>query len=126
MKEEYERPKIKLKMKQVEDESSSNSFVEQENLLPQSESAWTKSEEKKDVQKIIIHTTKNAEAQKNDEKVERKRSIFQITAIVLTILLVIAIVVEIGVMLWLKNNTSSLKNKNDKLPQTESSISAQI
>ena len=71
-------------------------------------------------------TQEDVEKNQNSEKSPKKRSIFQITAIILTILIVIAIVVEIAVMIWLKNSTDDLNNKNNKLPNQEASISTQI
>ena len=123
MKEEQERPKIKLKVRQI-DENLPNSFDESKNeLSDQVRSA--QDDDKKPAQKIIIRKP-DAVKNEKDEKAATKRTIFQICAIVLTILLAIAIVVEIFVMVGLKNNTDNLKNKNDKLPQVESSISMQI
>ena len=57
----------------------------------------------------------------NNEKKPEKRSVFKITAIILILLLVIGIFIEIFVMVWLKNSSESLKNKNDNLP-TESLV----
>lgn len=99
MKEEQERPKIKLKVRQIEDENLQTSSAE---LQP--------------VQKITIHEKTEEKSQKNEKLSEKKRSVFQIVAIVLTVLLVIAVVVEIAVMLWLKSATNDLNDKNSKLP----------
>ena len=73
--------------------------------------------------KLKIHKSEHDEnPQQNDDLNTKKRTIFQITAIILTILLVVAIVVEIGVMIWLKNSSNDLKNKNEKLPAQNASI----
>ena len=59
---------------------------------------------------------------KEEEKEKRKRknySIFQITAFVLTILLVIAILVQIVVMFSLKDNTNNLKKDITEIPEVE-------
>ena len=119
MKEEQERPKIKLKVRQTE-ELPSSSFDEQNSKeLP------VQTEKNNPTQTIIIHESSNSESEEN-EKEAKKRTIFQICATVLTILLAIAIIVEIIVMICFKNNTDDLKNKNNKLPKEETSISIQI
>ena len=126
MKKEQERPKIKLKVRQT-DKNLSDSFDENKNE-PLAQNAFDQTGEKESPQKIIIHASNKIEKEKNekDEKQAKKWPIFQICAIILTILLTIAIVVEIFVMIGLKTNTDKLKNKNGKLPQVETSISTQI
>ena len=58
-----------------------------------------------------------------EEKKEKRKlknySIFQITAFVLTILLVIAIFVQIVVMFSLKDNTNNLKKDITEIPEVE-------
>ena len=134
MEEEQERPKIKLKIRQIEEPE--NNFAGEEPSRAQD----INKADKESVQKITIHAQKNDEEKENAEKSiirndkekenaeksAKKRTIFQISAIVLTVLLVIAIVVEIGVMIWLKNKSEDLKHKNDELPQETMSISVQI
>lgn len=98
MKEGQERPKIKVKLRQIDK-------VESEAFDGQSPP----------VQKITLHE-KSEEIPTNETSPEKKHSVFQITALVLTILLVVAIFVQIAVMIWLKASTNDLKDKNSKLP----------
>ncbi len=129
MKEEQKSPKIKLKVRQIEETESNEAFDEQKQVSQteiQQEIGQTDGSQP--VQKIIIHDQRQKDEEKEENTAEnaKKHSVFRITAIVLTILLVIAIIVEVAVMIWLKSGTDDLKNKNDKIPQTESSISVSI
>lgn len=54
--------------------------------------------------------------QKEKRENKRKFSVFQITCMVLIAVLVIVIIVQIGVMVYLKEKTDELNDKNDKLP----------
>ena len=123
MKNVPEKPKIRLKIRQIDsadasnfeddDTRAENSFVQQSPQSPK---------------KIYIHDQIKEDENKkeNVEKDGKKRSFFQISAIILTVLLVIAIVVEIAVMIWLKTGTENLKNQNDNLPKDIISISREI
>ena len=46
----------------------------------------------------------------------KKYSVFQIVCVVLIAILVIAIIVQIGILIHLKLKTNDLEDKNDKLP----------
>ena len=126
MKKEQERPKIKLKVRQT-DENLTNFFDENQKGFSE-QNNFGQDANKNAAQKIIIHEQNKSQNEEKTEKTQKKRSIFQICAIILTVLLAIAIIVEIFVMVALKNGATDLKNKNDKLPQAEisTSISTQI
>lgn len=49
---------------------------------------------------------------------KRRLSIFQSTAIILTVLLFVFIIVSIGIIIDLRNKTNQLKEKNDEITQS--------
>ena len=56
--------------------------------------------------------------QKGSEMKKRRLSIFQSTAIILTVLLFVFIIVSIGIIIDLRNKTNQLKEKNDEITQS--------
>lgn len=81
--------------------------------------------EEQEERKVKIKIHKSNEKGNGSSPGDEKK-FFRITATVLIVLFVIAIIVEIAVILWLKNGTDDLKNKNDKLPNVQTSISTKM
>ncbi len=71
----------------------------------------------------MINETNQQDLQPEGKK---ERSIFKIVSVVLIVLFAVAIVVQIGILIWLQSETNNLKNKNDKIPSTEGSYSISI
>lgn len=62
------------------------------------------------------------EETESQNQTKQKFSIFQITSFVLVIILIVAVIVQIGVIINLKNKADNLKDKLDKLPPQQSVV----
>ncbi len=50
-----------------------------------------------------------------EEKPKKRFSIFQITCMVLTVILIVVIIIQVGILINLKIKTDKLKDKNDEI-----------
>ena len=86
--------------------------IEAQNLLP----------DDKMVQALSENNENQTPAQTKQTSNKRKFSVFQIVSALLFALLLVAIVVQIGIIVSLKNKTDDLQNKLDKLPSQTAQI----
>lgn len=56
---------------------------------------------------------------KEKEKLWKKYSIFQIVSVILIAILFVAIIVQVGIMIGLKNKIDDTKDKNDEITNPE-------
>lgn len=56
---------------------------------------------------------------KEREKLWKKYSIFQIVSVILIAILFVAIIVQVGIMIGLKNKIDDTKDKNDEITNPE-------
>lgn len=64
---------------------------------------------------------------KEREKLWKKYSIFQIVSVILIAILFVAIIVQVGIMIGLKNKIDDTKDKNDEItnPENDKSLVVQ-
>lgn len=63
---------------------------------------------------------------KERERLWKKYSIFQIVSVILIAILFVAIIVQVGIMIGLKNKIDDTKDKNDEITNPENDKSLDV